>query len=381
MSTPRHSEDPELRALLDSLGIAETGSVPDVLSDTEYEKAERMLDGILSRRREPPTSSAVTPSETREPHSWLFGRRVLNFAGAAAVCLLVGLLVVIQPWSKAPHAAAQTPAMLRFADVREGQIKQFGDPAAAILRELAELAAAQPAPPDQPVQHVELDAWWATTAPSDQSAGARTVLVPTISRVYLLPNGDRRAIEYRGEPLDADGRLSETKPDWDDAPLTSDTITTLDPDQGFDYIQTLPTSTAGLREELAPDDGCADARGGCLLSSVTSLFESYVVPPEVASRLWETLATEPTITSLGVTTDRLGRDAIAFTAQSMSSHEQLLVLIDPETGNYLASETILVEPDENIGFDPPAVIGFTALITATRVAETDVPDDSTAQRY
>lgn len=381
MSTPRHNEDPELRALLDSLGIAETGNVPDVLSDAEYEKAERMLDGILSRRREPPTSSAATPSERREPHNWLVGRRALNLVGAAALCLLAGLLIVVQAWSKTPHAAAQTPAMLRFVDVREGQIKQVGDPAAAILRELADRAAAQPAPPDQPVQHVELDAWWASTAPSDQNVGARTVLVPTISRVYLLPNGDRRAIEYRGEPLDADGRLSKTRPDWDEAPPTSDTITTLDPDQGPDYLQTLPTSTGELREELAPEDGCADARGGCLLSSVASLFESYVVPPKVASRIWRTLATESTITSLGVTTDRLGRDAIAFTAQSMSPHEQLLVLIDPETGNYLASETILVEPDENVGFDPPAVTNFTALVTATRVAETEVPDDSSAQRY
>lgn len=381
MSTRDHSDDPELRALLDSIGITENESMAEDLTDAESEQAAQMLARIIGETQ---TSKTAMPSPKTASHRWHWPDRTLRLSltASVALCVLVGFMIVVQPWSGTPTASAQTPAMLRFAEVRSGQIETVGAPARDLLHQLATRAAAQPEPADLPVQHVELDGWWASSAPPDEKHDkARTVLVPVQSSAYLLPNGDRRAIEHRGAPLDADGRLSTIGLDWDNASRIADTIAPMDEEQDVDYIQTLPTDIEKLREVLAPEEACAQTRGGCLLSGVASLFETYVVPPDVTARLWTTLATETTITTLGDTTDRRGRHAVALTALSMNPEEQFVILIDPQSGHYLGSETVLIKPSLNLGFDPPAVITFTYLIKADRISEYDVPDDSTATRY
>lgn len=50
MSEPRPSDDPELRALLDSIGVTADHDTPPGLPPEEQEHAERMLARILSRR-------------------------------------------------------------------------------------------------------------------------------------------------------------------------------------------------------------------------------------------------------------------------------------------------------------------------------------------
>ncbi|GAB3196923.1 hypothetical protein GCM10027062_07330 [Nocardioides hungaricus] len=378
MSSPHH-DDPELRALLDSIGIRADDRTPPDLTAEEYERAERMLAGVLGRGHHP--EGRITAPIA--PRRWWQGRhRGLSLTVATGICLILGVLAVAtQPWAGAPPAGAQTPAMLRFAGIEAGRIEPAGEPAGALLHQIAARAAVLPEPAELPVQYVELDGWWASSAPAQDGRRARTVLVPTLSRAYLLPGGDRRSIEVRGDPLDSEGRPSTVEPSWDAAPTISDTITALDRDQGLDYLQRLPADPGRLSRFLVPDDVCVETRGGCLLSTVSALFEKYVVPPQIAARLWSVLAAEPTITSLGMTTDRLGREAVALTAPSMSPGQQLLVLADPDSGRYLGSETILVAPDPAWGFDPPAVLSFTALVTAERIAASDVPDDSTATRY
>lgn len=378
MNTPRHNDDAELRALLDSIGIRPNDSIPDDLTDEEVERAERMFAHVVAQPRNTPPMAE--PTETKPTWWWTHRARSLNLAAVTAICVLVAVMI-LQPWGHGPNAAAQTPPMLHFTDIRTGQIKASGEPSDDLLRQLADKALSLPEPADLPVQHVELDGWWASSTAADGAAPAVTVLSPISSNAYLLPNNDRRAIERRGHPLDADGRLVDTDPDRSALPTISDTITELDAEQDVNYLDTLPETTAGLRKTLAPDDGCVQTPGGCLLSNVSSLFESYVVPPAIASRLWETLATEPSITSLGRTTDRQGREAIAFTAPALAPTEQLLLLIDPKNGQYLGSERILVATDASFGFNPPAVIAFTYLVKAERIAASDVPDASTSERY
>lgn len=121
-------------------------------------------------------------------------------------------------------------------------------------------------------------------------------------------------------------------------------------------------------------------RGECLLGGVMHLFENYVVPPDVTSLLWQVLATEPSVTSLGRTASRVGDAAVGLTVTSADA-EQWIILIDPANGRYVGSELILVEPSESVGFDPPAVLALTNVRSAQRIPLADVPDESTATRY
>lgn len=263
-----------------------------------------------------------------------------------------------------------------------GTLPSSGTPANEELSKLAGLAQRlPPALSDKPIQNIELDAWWPTSSFSEGGDKPRTALVPNRVSIYQTPDGERRTIERRGAPLDEDGRVSHEDPDWDDAPLIDDTTVDLDGDQGADYPSTLPLKVDELREQLAPTSACGEQTGGCLLSAVSDLYGGYVIDPELAALLWEAMASDPTITTLGETTDRLGRTAVVFTALSSDPHQQILVLADPDTGQFLGSEHVLIEEDPAVGFTPPAVVEFTALISSRRIDPSDVPDDSATKRY
>lgn len=374
----RPDDDATLRDLLASIGITEESMVPREPTEADLEQIRRTMERIRSL----PDDESAVPADVPARSRWRPQRTwAARAALAAAACVIFALIVVVQPWGGTSTAVAQTPAMLHFANVRAGDIPPAGDPAGELLDDLAARAATLPEPADLPVQRVELDAWWASTAIGSEEAPTQSVLVPVKSVAYTFPNGERRAMEYRGEPLDADGRPAQGDLDWLHLPPTTDDIFPLDPVRGSDYPLSLPEDPAELVEMLAPAEACAETRGGCLLIEAISLFEMYVVPPDVTSRVWEAFATEPSITTLGETVDRHGRRAVVLTSGSINPREQVLILVDPVSGAYLGSEVILIAPSEAYGFDPPAVISFASVVSAERVAESDVPDDSTATRY
>ena len=68
-------------------------------------------------------------------------------------------------------------------------------------------------------------------------------------------------------------------------------------------------------------------------------------------------------------------------ADALDPTQRILILIDPTTGQYLGSETLLVRPSQDLGFKPPAVTEFIAIVGSSRIAESDVPDDATTTRY
>ena len=378
MNAPR-PDDLELRNLLDSIGIHEQSDVPDDLTAAELDCAERMLADLVSQRTH--TKRNHEPIRWTERHARSTRPPLVKIIVAVTVCMLLAIVTTIQPWGGPPDAVAHTPPMLQFSDVRNGEVEGSGDPARDVLQRLASVSAHLPAPDNQPIQHLELAGWWASSTPPDESGAARSTLSPIRSNVYLFPNNDRRSIEQRGHPLDAHGRLTATALDGATRSTISDTVTKLDPEQGATYLQSLPESTSALRQTLAPEAACAETKGGCLLNGISTLFENFVVPPDLTARLWATLATEPSITTLGHTTDRSGQEAVALTAPSMSPTEQMVVLVDPATGRYLGSELILVAPDSNLGFTPPAVIAFTYVVESERISLSQVPDDATAKRY
>jgi hypothetical protein len=374
VTRPEHQDDPDLRRLLDSIGLR-TGDSPEPVDNARSSpRAEAMLARILEQPRGPgdrPTSRA-TRQQVRRPWTGL------SVAAALVACVVVAVALVVGVPGFGPgpqRATAQTPPLLTFSLAGKADLRTAGESAHTSLMALAERATHLPPSPRLPVQRILAEAWWTSTDPAGRDTAPRTVLVPRHLEVYQFADGSRRSIERRGAALDSRGRVTYAPGSWDEvAPTTDDTFTN---DLGAGYPESLPTTIAGLSHQLAPADACGAATGGCLLSAVSDLFAGYVVDPAITARLWRLLASDPSIESLGRTTDRLGRSAEAFVADALDPSQRILILIDPATGGYLGSETILVRPSPDLGFQPPAVTQFTAIVGSSRVAASAVPDDST----
>ena len=359
------NDDPELRALLDSIGVAPIRPGNVALDAVERASAERMLARIMAEKNAP----------QRVPATRRTARRLVL---AGLVSAIVGTALVVFPWAGTRPAVAETPPLLNFALVKDGQFPAVGRDARRVLNALASRARGQRAPAALPIQKIELEGWWASSSLGHKDTAARTAVVPVHSSIYVLPSGDRRTIEHRGTPLDKHGRVTP-RPNHEQP--SSDTTTALDPSRGPDFPQSLPADRYKLRQLLAPSDSCGTNRGGCLLKEVSELHNNYVVDPRLRARLWAMLTKEPTVTTLGKGVDRLGRQVVALTSPSLTPNEQFIVLADPETGAYLGSETILTKSTAAFDIKPPAVIEFTALVSSRRVAQASVPDPKTTVRY
>lgn len=335
----------------------------------QTQRAESALADIVTMPRDAqatPLPVRRAPSRTRKLV------RAGGFVAAAAVLALV--FVIVRPGQSPEPAAAGTPPLLRFEDVKPGTLPAAGKPAAAALEKLAAKAETLPASAG-PVQRVVLDSWWASTETSD-TAPARSALVPVQRESYFQPDGTIRAIERRGAPLDQNGRIDPSLDSLRGPVQSDDSFES--PDPGPNYAETLPTNAATLRTTLeARQDPvtCAEASGGCLVNDVVDLYHNYVLPPRLAAALWEVMSTDPSITYLGPTHDRLGRDAIAFTTPGVDGTSQSLVFVNPKTGAYLGDEVVLTKTSDAFSFTPPAVVSFSALVIADRIEEDQLPPE------
>lgn len=338
--------------------LANAGVTSDVLRQAihDREDARAIAANAIAASRE--------PSARRRKSPW--GRvAVVGLAAAALVLAFVLFEITGNPATTTPAAAA-TPPLLSIDGASANGFPESGTPAAPHLERLAELAARQPGGPQGPVQHVRTVGWGATADETSATSEPVGVLIPQIIDTYFLPDGRLRAIERFGSPLDQDGRPTDRTGHWSDNDPVSDYVLD-DMRPGPNYADKLPTEDpAALVEALLGPEPCTDYVGGCLLRQAESLYGTYVPTPQLRSALWLALAEEPSITYLGRTEDRLGRDAEVFTALSSRGNHQMLAFADPRTGAWLGSESILIRPLKDSGFDPPAVVEFTGIESSAR---------------
>lgn len=351
----------ELRAELLAAGVPAHDVEPSPGQDERMEAALAAIlhAGAVPARRE-------RRHRSRRPLLWRAGA----LAAAAAV---IAALLLARPFSQEPAAAALTPPLLTFDSAASTQFPLTGQQAREQLLDLA--TRARDAAPGRagPIQRIEFDSWWSSTVDT-ATAGPVSSLEPVRSQTYVLPDATIRAIERRGRPLDADGRI-DTGIDWANQPVTSDDTFT-SPDPGPGYAMSLPTNPTRLRRVLAKshdDVTCGGVEGACMLGDVIELYRSYVVPPALAAALWQVLAGEPSISYVGHTVDRLHRDAIAFVTADIDHVSQLLVFADPSTGAFLGDEVVLVKPSPDLSYPPPAVTSFSALVEARRISADQLP--------
>lgn len=378
MTESSHHEDPEFVELLESIGLATShpddrgDSDPTALTVSERERGERMLAQIRARAL---TQERDPFQEARTQHV-ADARLRVRWLRLTAAIFVTAIGLALTMWNSTEPARASTPPLLRFHGVDAGMIPTSGFPADDLLTDLANRAESLPIPADLPVQHIELDSWWASTH-VEASEPAESLLVPVRADYYVFPNGDFRGIERRGSPLDGRGRIT-VQPPWTGAPPVSDTVVKLDPERGPDYPTTLPNEVPELRATFTK--GCEAKIPDCLMGGIAALHRSYVLSPQLTADLWRTLQGQPEITYLGETVDRLGRPAQVLSGVGLDG-VQWLILADPKTGSFLGEERVLIEPNELFQFTPPAVLDFTLLVESRRIAETEVPDDSSATRY
>lgn len=360
-----NERDDKLTAELREL-LIEAGAEPRDLTPLpgQSERAEGLLATIVqtSPTHETPVVHVQFNRKRRA------AQRAVGLLAAAAVVAIA--TVVVWPGQGTAPADASTPAMLHFQDVKRGTLPAAGEPARDELMTLASKAKALPDSAG-PIQHIVVDAWWASTDDPADGSPASTVIEPVRRESFFQPDATIRAIEVRGAPMDDEGHIVAG---GSDKPISDESFESPDPGPG--YADSLPTVPAELQVTLEANHdpvSCEAAAGSCFMADVVDLNANYVLPPKLTAALWDVLAEEPSITSLGTTEDRLGRTALAFSTPGQDGTSQQLLLIDPKTGAYLGEEVILTVKSETYSFTPPAVISFSALVRAERIDEDQLP--------
>lgn len=331
----------------------------------EFESPEDLIARLKARDAERAANDDLASRRRRR-------RWATSLAGAAAA-VSTTVLFVFSPWSS-PRAVASIPPVLDYEFAQAEKIATAtGRDAQQALLDLADAAAAQPAPNRSgPVQHVVADNWF-TSRDADDSR--KTALIPTLNENWLRPDGSRRTVERRSSPLSPDGRGVPTSGDWDDVPAELDETLpagVLDPE----FVDKLPREADDARDVLLDEVGCesrdrGSERTSCLFIQVRDLPHSYVMPPAAMSTLWRVLSDEAGLSLLGKVTDRAGRPGIgiAFISDQAPQYREILIA-DPSTGALLGTEKVLIKNSPDLKVKAPAIANFTAFIEAEYTDQT-----------
>jgi hypothetical protein len=83
------------------------------------------------------------------------------------------------------------------------------------------------------------------------------------------------------------------------------------------------------------------------------------------ANIWRMLAQEEGLRSLGHVKDRTGSQAVAISFIWTGAPEYRLVLLaDPDTGQFVGHERILIKPNADSPVKPPAIEQFLAIVTS-----------------
>jgi hypothetical protein len=311
------------------------------------------------------------------PHAGGHHRWLVAVVPAAALVVVAAVVAAVALSGRLTPAVAVTPPMPDFSSVQYGTVPLTGEDAVPMLSHLAERAATQP---DEPVvgdvQLVQTAGWWIETNPETGKAEARGGLVAHSSDLYGLPDGTLRLIERFGPLLDLEDGFVDPGGEWVNVA-----------DESFDggevgpeYPETFSTDPQTLIGQVIPDPAECLGTALCLVLEMESLHRRWVVQPVLRSAFWSALAQTEGVWYLGQTRDRLGRPAVAFAVMGAGKDRQTIVYADQDAGEFLGIEYLLIEDNEELGLEAPAVIEFWALVDSRWVEQSEVPEFSKDHR-
>jgi|GEM_PF-3211747 len=372
-----------LTALLLEHGIEPGDAAPDTAPDAAPDTAPGTTDEVRDARR---TSEGLAPvdralldailagetaaaPEPPAPRTRRVRRTVVQLAAVACAALVV--LTSSTVLSRDDAAVAGPPALLTYGTSTIGDVYAGTAPSASSrLLELADVAAAQPAPPADAAerdQHVHSYAWYTATN-TDENGVVRSYVEPVTSDTVLRPDGSATTREDRSTGLDVDGRVVDRRVDAAAGKVTGDDFPAGTVDAA--WVRNLPSDTAGMRAALVAQSGGVEVCGTpsyCMSSSIQTMNGFWVVPPGTAATVWRTLAEQDDVYLLGDTTDRAGRKGVAVALMeppAIGFPRADVLIISPTTGQLLSWEMLDAAPTTKEG---AKVAAFQAILTAEYV--------------
>ena len=344
---PDH-ETAELRKLMISTGVS--AHLDQEVSGIEFESAESMLARL----------------KANEPRTVLSQPRVRTLLVGTAAAIIAGVVVVIQPWNS-PVARAETPPILdfEFAEAQRVADAPGVDPGRT-LEQLATAAERQATNSElDGVQHVVLEGW---TIDPDFDPDPNSTITPTRTENWLYADGRFRTRASKGEPLRADGRGVPHGGSLDRSTEFRNEESEPAGSRDAQYFYDMPDSVPGVRRAMLDNIQCLERRRGqertfCLTDELHNMAQTHVIPPQTMANIWRMLAQEEGLRSLGRVKDRTGSEAVAISFIWVGAPEYRLVLLaDPDTGEFVGHERILIKPTDNSPVEPPAIQQFLAIV-------------------
>jgi hypothetical protein len=308
-------------------------------------------------------------------------RRVLwPTAGLVAASAIAAAALVVGDFGSAGDEAATASAVPPVLAVE----LSTGVPAGAELRELASLAAAgevqqyaaaEPTvsteswnmvvsqfqvPPSIPDGFPEGAA--AEVLATDGGSGVSTYVVPVLRDLRFLPDGSVHVRETQGSP-----RFTTAEPEAADLAIAGTVLVdeTYPPGTRMSsHPAELDTRPEALREQLLAASPQATDHAAALFRALYEVLSNQPVDAPVRAAALTMLANEPGVVALGETTDRRGRDVVAFATDSddTGGETRYVLLVDPATGRFLGYEEVLLGDGRRIGVESPAIISYTAFL-------------------
>lgn len=338
---PNDHLEPSERILARVLNRVEDIDIEDI--DVEDEGRTTGWAGTTS-------GATVRPVRTARRRRWPL---VAAAAAAAAVAVVAQGLGPTTP-------ALAAPPHLTYS-LAEPQDAALAPSARAALADLAETAGETPAAGDGEVMLVSSFGW------HEWRSAESTAIAPTSLKSWIAPDGSGLTEQRNGPFLRADGTI-DPDPAWERQEASGDTFA---PGEGASasYPGTLPLEPDALRDALLEPWGTApspdpSSRAALLIDEVSSLATSYVLDEDTAAALWDMLAQEEALVTLGEARDRIGRSVVAIAAPPLdlgAGPSVTVVLADPSTGRLVGTEIVTLA-SEAFDVTEPTVTGFTTIV-------------------
>lgn len=284
-------------------------------------------------------------------------RRRMSFVAATAAAV-VAALVVGSVWLARPPAASAQPVALPILSVQP--LSGSTVTASSRLLTLAQAAArAQTAP--GPIQYRD----WAMNL---RVADAR-VDTAIVTTEHILATNPDQSIHVTVRIADIDYPTPASRSAWEqNAPVTvGDMLEDMTYPAGqrpVIYPEPAPTTEPALTAFFKAGHPIDEYGTGELFVAVTDLAKEQRLTGPQQSAILRLIATSPDVITLGTVRDRAGRSGIAFATDSSFTGlpTRHVLVVDPDSGRLLASETWLTSSAGKLGITAPAATEYTVLM-------------------
>lgn len=332
--------------------------VEDVRSDADVQAEGRALLATLLNGDTQRVRASTRRSPSRSVHRVRPARRLLVRAGglvaitAAVLVAVLALGVVPLPWNQTVPAAgayAATPPPLVYAPV-----------AGSAPQVLEQIAARTAALPDDAGEgryaRIETQEWSLFTRVGGDDHTVTSMVMPQQATSWRAADGaGREVVRYQQHGI----------------PWTTTDETTYEAGERGAAWPTLSPDDATLAEQLAKGHPTSNGPAERLVA-INDYLREQPLQPDVRAAVLRYLAATPTLELSGRTTDRLGREGIAFSLESDYSGlpTRYTLIVDPKNGRFLAGEEMLTTTAGKLNVPIPSVIGYTAYRNSTHTDST-----------